>query len=175
MISKEYFSEYLVGAKDHGYNEFSFLKLVLDNEAEGNAFGLGTATELRRRLKTLKSKPVHGLFLTNKGSRFFCTGGNLNEQLKVSRAQSLKTQKSIREVLGEVSSLPIPTVVAVQGDAFGGGAELLASFDYVLCTPKVQIGIWQRRLGVTFGWGGGQKLLQRLGEPRPGARLDEAW
>src|SRR5690606_8509059 len=49
------------------------------------------------------------------------------------------------------------------GDCFGGGVELLSTFDFVVSTPKSFFGLWQRRIGLTFGWGGGIRLEKRVG------------
>jgi enoyl-CoA hydratase/carnithine racemase len=69
----------------------------------------------------------------------------------------------IRSVLGELASLPVPTIACVTGDAFGGGVELLSCFDHVLSVPHAMFGLWQRKIGLSYGWGGGGRLESRLG------------
>lgn len=153
----------MITAKIHPLENLQLLELSLGSEAQGNSLGLPEAKALSQHLHKVKAD---ALLLTNEGTRFFCTGGNLKEQVSSKKPASLKTQKMIRECLKTISELPIPTAAIVRGDAFGGGSELLSSFDRVFAAPHVQIGIWQRRLGVTFGWGGGSRLLSRLGDKK---------
>ncbi|MEQ1876766.1 MAG: enoyl-CoA hydratase/isomerase family protein [Bdellovibrionia bacterium] len=140
--------------------EKGIARLTLDHEAHGNSFG---ATEAVALSKVLKDKAVSALVLSGRGTRFFCTGGNLSEQATGTRAATLATQKKVRAALVALGTWPKPTLALVGGDAFGGGTELLSSFDFVLSAPHVLIGFWQRKLGLTFGWGGGARLSSKLG------------
>jgi len=151
----------MISLNQQDLGKFKILHLRIDAEKQGNALGLNEGKEL---LKLAKTKNCDGWLVTHVGERFFCAGGNLKEQLQSSRATSLKTQKIIRESLNLISKLPVPTVAVLKGDGIGGGVELLSSFDYVVACPHVQLKFWQRRLGVTFGWGGGSRLLKRMNE-----------
>lgn len=51
----------------------------------------------------------------------------------------------------------------MSGDCFGGGMEVLSVFDHVVATPEAHLGFWQRRLSLTFGWGGGARWEKKLG------------
>jgi enoyl-CoA hydratase len=153
----------MITAKVRRLENIQVLQLTLDSEGQGNSLGSGEAKALTEHLQKFKAD---ALLLMNEGNRFFCTGGNIKEQKSSKKAPSLKTQKIIRECLSIIANLPVPTVAIVRGDAFGGGSELLSAFDYVCAAPHVQIGLWQRKLGVTFGWGGGTRLLGRLGDKK---------
>jgi enoyl-CoA hydratase/carnithine racemase len=133
------------------------------SESSGNALG---AAEAKAFAQLLRNFDADGLLVKSEGRRFFCTGGNLKEQTRSSRAMGLATQRSLRKSLSAIASLAVPTVAVVSGDAFGGGVELLSAFDHVIALPHAQLGIWQRKLGLTFGWGGGTRLLARLGRAR---------
>ena len=52
----------------------------------------------------------------------------------------------------------------MDGPCFGGGVELISCFDYVITTAGSLFGLWQRRVGLTFGWGGEERLVRRLGQ-----------
>ena len=153
----------MITAKICPLENLQVLELSLASESKGNALGLAEAKALSQHLSKIK---FHSLLFRSEGTRFFCTGGNLKEQMNSQRTSSLKTQKMIREILEKVSALPIPTATILRGDAFGGGVELLSAFDRVFAAPHVQIGFWQRRLGVTFGWGGGSRLNRRMSEKK---------
>jgi enoyl-CoA hydratase/carnithine racemase len=59
------------------------------------------------------------------------------------------------------SELAQPKVALVSGDCFGGGLELLSSFDHVISSPQAYFGFWQRRIGLSFGWGGGTRWSEK--------------
>lgn len=141
--------------------ENQIARLTLNHEDQGNSFG---ALDAEKLAKALKTKSLRGLILTGCGSRFFCTGGNLAEQSKAKNAKSsLDGQKKIRAALAALEKWPNPTLALVNGDCFGGGTELISSFDRVITVPHAMFGFWQRKLGLTYGWGGGARLLRRLG------------
>ncbi|HEX4924321.1 MAG TPA: enoyl-CoA hydratase/isomerase family protein, partial [Bdellovibrionales bacterium] len=141
------------------HTEDSIALLILDHEDRGNSFGSNEAAVLA---KTLKNKSLRGLILTGIGTRFFCTGGNLSEQAATGAQKAFAAQGRVREALQALQKWPHPTVALVNGDCFGGGTELVSAFDLVLATPHALFGFWQRKLGLTYGWGGGARLLRRL-------------
>jgi enoyl-CoA hydratase len=138
--------------------------LTLNHSDKGNSFGVEEAKSLRL---VLEMKKLKGLVFTGSGRRFFCTGGNLSAQAQAASSRAaLEQQKKIRKALDLLSNCAIPTVAIINGDAFGGGVEVLSAFDHVICAPHAVLGFWQRRLGLSYGWGGGTRLLKRLSEQK---------
>jgi enoyl-CoA hydratase/carnithine racemase len=128
-----------------------------------NSFSIQAAEELDAILSAVKASAL--VFLAP--GRVFCSGGNLSDYAGMSEpAQGKAVNRRISAVLHRLSQLEIPTVCAVTGDCFGGGVELLSAFDHVIAVPHVVFGLWQRRIGLTFGWGGGARLECRLGLAR---------
>lgn len=147
--------------------ENRILRLTLDRPERGNSFGLSDAKILIAALKQHeKSNEVVGLLLASEG-RLFCAGGDLRDYAEMTRAvQGHAVNKTITASLHALAKWPKPTAVAVQGDCFGGGVELISAVDKVFCVPEAFLGLWQRRIGLTFGWGGGSRLEARLGLQR---------
>ncbi len=128
-----------------------------------NAFSLGAARELR---SSLLSGGFRAVVFSAPG-RVFCSGGQLDDYAAMSTAdEGRKVNDEIRDVLGALAELPLPTIACVTGDAFGGGVELISAFDYVLAVPHAMFALWQRKIGLSFGWGGGARLEKRLGSGR---------
>lgn len=125
----------------------------------GNSFGQDIVSEFSAVLKSQKYKAV--LFQSSH-PRIFCSGGNLSDYNKLSRAKCILANRKIRNFLNTLANLPVPTLALVNGDVFGGGLELLSSFDHVIASPRSLFGFWQRRLALTFGWGGGARLEKRM-------------
>lgn len=138
------------------------------NSKGGQSFGPDEAQELWRGLSSaLKDRQPKGFVLESAHPRLFCSGGNLKYYAGLkSKLQGVQANRKIAQVLQRISDLPIPTVVLVNGDCFGGGVEILSAFDFVLAAPDVLLGLWQRRVGLSFGWGGGSRLLRRLSKGR---------
>ena len=124
-----------------------------------NAFSIAAARELRAVLKS----QFRALVFSAPG-RVFCSGGQLDDYASMTSADEGRVvNDEIRDVLNELSSLKVPTIACVTGDAFGGGVELISCFDHVLSVPHAMFALWQRRIGLSFGWGGGARLEKRLG------------
>lgn len=135
-----------------------FTIIRFEAEAVRNSFGFNEAKELEAVLKT---KPK-GILLYSGVANVFCSGGNLKDYAAKTRAQSLTTNKKIRDVLEKLQTAKIPTVAVIDGDVLGGGIEVLSAFDHVIATPKSLFGFWQRKIALSYGWGGGERLLKRL-------------
>ena len=137
--------------------------LTLDNPESANSFGVAESKDLQKFLKNYRepskkksnAKSIHGLVFQASPGRTFSSGGNLRfySRLKT-RQEGLAANQQIRRALGELAAFHAPTVALVDGDCWGGGMELLSCFDFRVATPRCQFGFWQRRNGLSFGWGG---------------------
>lgn len=143
----------------------SVLVVEFRDPSTRNSFSLRAAEELHAILQ--KERGNFTGFIFSAQGRVFCSGGNLADYSALSEAEHGKEiNRQIAKILDELSCLPVPTVCLVRGDCFGGGLELISAFDVVLSAPSVLFGFWQRKIGLTYGWGGGARLERRLGEHR---------
>jgi enoyl-CoA hydratase len=65
-----------------------------------------------------------------------------------------------------VAALPFPVVAAVNGVALGGGLELALACDLVVASDRARLGLPETSLGLIPGFGGTQRLAQRVGLAR---------
>lgn len=137
--------------------------IKINNMESGNSFGPEEAIELQDFLDSKVGKKISAIVWTNDAGTPFCRGGNLKyyNELK-SKLSGLRANREIRLALKRLAELPIPCLAVVRGDVFGGGLELLSCFDYVFSTPQALLGFWQRKVGLSFGWGGGYRFLRRM-------------
>lgn len=144
--------------------------LRLDNPGARNALSPGMMAELGRHLESLGRHPPRALILTGEGG--FCAGGDLasvrSDLLAPGAAAGM--QSWMARQLDAIERLPAPVLAAVEGPCLGGGAELLMACDLVVVAPDARIGFLQARMGVSPGWGGGARLVARLGRG-PALRL----
>ena len=125
-------------------------------------------------LAAIQKESPKTLLLSNRGS-FFCSGGNLAFYAGLkTKKEGLEYNKRIGEILDEIQALKIPKACFVNGPCLGGGIELISRFDYIVAASTSFFGLWQRRIGLSFGWGGAESIANRVGEQRLQRWLQEA-
>jgi enoyl-CoA hydratase/carnithine racemase len=72
----------------------------------------------------------------------------------------------ILSVLDRLFALPIPVIAAINGLAYGGGAEMALRCDLRVMDPGAVICISETRLGLMPDWGGGVALARLVGPAR---------
>ena len=60
-------------------------------------------------------------------------------------------------------SLPVLSISAIDGHAMGGGAELTTCTDLVVLSRTAKIQFVHARRGASVGWGGGRRLVKKVG------------
>ncbi len=142
--------------------------LRLDGEHNGNAISRATADDLDRALDELVADfGLTCLVVTGTGSRFFCTGGDLDDYSALDTEQAgAEMAQRMAALLDRVVGLPALVVAAVDGIALGGGLELALACDVRIAGAQARLSLPQVRLGVVPGWGGAARLTALLGRGR---------
>ncbi len=152
----------------------NYLHLVYLLAEKHNAFSLAAARELSglaKRHSKLK-KPV---VVSSAHPRMFCAGGDMSHYASLrSKSDGVKVNLEITKCLKAFGAWPTVKLALINGDVLGGGMEWLARFDFRWCVSGVMLSFWQKRIGLTPGWGGGQLWAERLGEARLRSLLLEA-
>ncbi|MCB9453542.1 MAG: enoyl-CoA hydratase/isomerase family protein [Anaerolineaceae bacterium] len=105
--------------------------------------------------------------LTGAGEQAFCSGGDLVELSNYpSEADAINMITLMGDALLTLERLPVPVIAAINGYALGGGSEIALACDMRIVDEAVQLGLVQIRLGLTPGWGAGQRLLRVVGYAR---------
>lgn len=73
---------------------------------------------------------------------------------------------SLRQTLGDLATLPIPTIAAVSGFALGGGLELALAATFRVFATTATVGLPETRLGIIPGAGGTVRLRELVGRAR---------
>lgn len=143
-------------------------ELVLDNPSARNAISPGMMVDLERHLDTLEGSETLGLLVRGEGGAAFCAGGDLGAVAEhlLEPGAGAGMCAFMTAQLDRLSRLPMVVVAAVEGAALGGGAELLTAVDVVIASEAARIGFVQASLGVSPGWGGGARLVRRVGVHR---------
>ncbi|WP_138762379.1 3-hydroxyacyl-CoA dehydrogenase NAD-binding domain-containing protein [Pseudomonas lactis] len=118
------------------------------------------------RLEAEKDE-IAGVVITSAKKTFFA-GGDLNELIKVDKAQAKAFYDSVlvlKAQLRRLETLGKPVVAAINGAALGGGCEIcLACHHRVALDDKsVQLGLPEVTLGLLPGGGGVVRMVRMLG------------
>ena len=130
----------------------------------------GVITQLKRILPRV-------VILTGAGETSFSAGFDVNvDNPQVSeligvmethdRAPVEKLIRRIRRVVDSLFALPIPVIAAMNGSAYGGGAELATRCDMRVMDPDAVICFSEVRLGLMPDWGGAAALPRLIGPSR---------
>ena len=155
-----------------GYHKGPDNIVVLTLDAPGqsantmNAAFRASMAEVVSRLEA-EGDALAGVILTSAKKTFFA-GGDLNELVKVDKADALDFYLGVLQTKHDLRRLEIlgkPVVAAINGAALGGGWEIcLACHQRILLDqPAVRIGLPEVTLGLLPGGGGVVRMVRLLG------------
>ena len=98
------------------------------------------------------------LFVIRSEGPVFCAGANLKEI-----TDGTMDGDDFQSMTNAISSLAMPSLAIVEGDVFGGGAELLFSCDFRLGVTGKYLKIPAAAVGLCYPVEGIQRMTQRLG------------
>ena len=133
-----------------------------------NALTLEMMHAFRLTINNLASdKQLRVLVLTGVGEKSFCSGGDL---IQLSKRPSEQDAWEMIQLMGDallaMEHLPVPVIAAINGYALGGGSEIALACDMRIVDANVRMGMVQINMGLTPGWGAGQRLLRLVGYPQ---------
>ncbi|HCP00230.1 MAG: 3-hydroxybutyryl-CoA dehydratase [Alphaproteobacteria bacterium] len=109
--------------------------------------------------------------LRGAGEKTFAAGGDLHELAGLRTKTAAENMAlNAKAAFNAIRDFPVPVIAGLNGNAFGGGAELAVSCDFRVAAAHARIGFVQGRLALATAWGGGPDLLDLVGRAR-GLRL----
>ncbi len=131
-----------------------------------NKFNQATLKELEEGINALQRQDgVNGLLLTSAKKSFF-VGADINEfggLFQQPEAEIVAALLEIDAIFSSIEDLSCPTVVAINGEALGGGLEVCLTCDYRVMADNAKIGLPEVKLGILPGWGGTVRLPRMIG------------
>jgi enoyl-CoA hydratase len=122
----------------------------------------GRAAHDRPVLLSVTAKPV-----VNGERRTWIAGGDLKELAGVEGSSGAKSYGgATANILRGLDALPMPVVVALDGDAIGGGAELALAGDLRIATRASRLVFKQLEIGLATGYGTTRRLVALVGLAR---------
>lgn len=139
--------------------EGAIATISLNNPTKHNALGSKELLTIRRHLIDIEKKTsIRVLVLSSTNNTTFCAGASL-EELRNGDITSNDFQ-SMTDLLAEAK---IPTICAINGNLFGGGAELALSCDFRIAIRNIKMRVPASALGLCYPISGIHRYVERLG------------
>ena len=139
--------------------EGAIARINLNNSSKHNALGSRELSAIRRHLIEINKKSTARVLIVSSASNpTFCAGASLKE-LQSGEITSNDFQ-SMTDALAETK---IPTICAIDGNLFGGGAELALSCDFRIAAKNIKMRVPASALGLCYPVSGICRYVERLG------------
>ncbi|MFW6347082.1 MAG: enoyl-CoA hydratase/isomerase family protein [Cyclonatronaceae bacterium] len=109
-----------------------------------------------------QDETIRVFILTGRGNKYFASGGDLKA------FSGLKTEHDARmmsmrmgNILHRIETADCWTIALINGDAYGGGCEVMMAFDFRICVRHARFGFTQGKFYLPPGWGGLTRLIER--------------
>lgn len=152
-------------AVDIAYQD-EFCVITLNRPEALNALNAQVISELNTAFDEAADSGARCLIITGAGDKAFCAGADITELSENSTIEHKQLLKRGQATMNKLADLPIPSVAAINGYAFGGGLETALACTFRLATPNAKVGLPEVKLGLVPGYGGTQRLPRIIGEAR---------
>ena len=151
---------------EHADNASSIVLVTLRRPEVLNAINTQLARELRACLQQLKEdSAVRVIVLRGAGDKAFCAGADLKERRGMSVEAWSAHHAHLEDLADTLWQFPLPVLAAVEGYAFGGGAELAMLADFIVASSSASFSLPEATRGIMPGMGATQLLPRRIGAP----------
>ncbi|HQU71816.1 MAG TPA: enoyl-CoA hydratase/isomerase family protein [Calditrichia bacterium] len=143
--------------------------ITLNRPGVHNAIDDESMTLLQRALDMIEERAeIRSVILTAAGERTFCAGGDIRYFAGLnSREECLEMSGRMQRILNRFYRGDRPVIAAINGQALGGGCEILTATHIRLAVPEARFAFRQAPNGIITGWGGGERLFAQI--PRAAA------
>jgi enoyl-CoA hydratase len=153
----------LVRAEDHD----SIRVLTITRPEKLNALNASVLEELSASIGAAQSLPaLRCLIVTGAGDKSFIAGADIGELSRLSPLEGREHSLKGQALLDRLANLPVPTIAAINGFAYGGGLELAMACTLRVASENARMGLPETSLGILPGYGGTQRLARLVGRAR---------
>ncbi|NKI17331.1 fatty acid oxidation complex subunit alpha FadB [Spongiibacter sp. KMU-166] len=147
--------------------EDGIAELCFDLQGDSvNKFNRVTLQELGEATSALAAAPgLKGVVVTS-GKDVFIVGADITEFTELFQLPDEELREwasKANDVFNAFEDLPVPTVVAINGVALGGGYEMCLACDFRVMSSSAIVGLPEVKLGINPGFGGTVRLPRLIG------------
>ncbi|KAK2835790.1 hypothetical protein Q5P01_016274 [Channa striata] len=140
------------------------VEVLMCRQKARNALGHVFVSQMRELVSSLSKKSaVRVVVFRSLVPGVFCAGADLKERAMMNDTESDLFVHSLRSLMTEIASVPVPTIAAIDGVALGGGLELALACDLCTAAYSAQMGLIETSRGLLPGAGGTQRLPRLIG------------
>jgi len=134
-------------------------RITLNRPDRHNALEAEDIALFRSSLATVEADlDIRVLIVTGSGPQTFCAGASLKQ------INTGKMSGAVFETLtDDLASVRVPTICAINGGVYGGGAEIALSCDFRIGVTTTRLSVPAARLGICYPVGGLRRYVERLG------------
>ena len=147
------------------FNKDRDVAIITINNPPVNALSPSVLEGILAAMEAVERDPeTKAAVLTGAGSTFIA-GADIKEFGKITAGQKPRGE-GLHPLLSRIENSHKPIVMAIHGNAFGGGLELAMAGHYRIATPDAKLGQPEVKLGLIPGAGGTQRLPRLVGVAR---------
>ncbi len=131
-----------------------------------NKFDRETLNDFGNIIEKLKQQPSLKGVLVTSAKGVFIVGADITEfvsMFKMPEEELLQWILKSHQLFSGFEDLPVPTVAALNGIAFGGGMEMALVCDLRVAGESASVGLPETKLGLIPGFGGTTRLPRLIG------------
>ncbi|MBM7633973.1 enoyl-CoA hydratase-related protein [Geomicrobium sediminis] len=145
-------------------DEYGICYVQLNRKEQANSLSKALLDELKSEIESIKfNEEVKVVVFTAAGNKIFSAGADLKERSSMTEKEVVAAVHYIQSVVHLVSTIPQPTIAAVNGSALGGGLELALATDIRVGAIEGTYGLPETSLAIIPGAGGTQRLAKLIG------------
>jgi enoyl-CoA hydratase len=137
--------------------------LTLNRPDSLNALSFAVLREIGAAFDEIAASDARALVVTGAGPKAFCAGADIRELTGRSLVEQKRGAELGQGVFARLDRLPMPSVAAINGFAFGGGLELALACTFRVASRNAKMGLPEIKLGLIPGYGGSQRLPRLVG------------
>jgi methylglutaconyl-CoA hydratase len=126
-------------------------RLTLSRPSVRNAFDATTISELTSVLSGLATEPQLRVLIIAAEGDTFCAGADfrwMSGQKDATLDANIEDAQHLFDMFHVLYTFPAPTIARVQGEAYGGGAGLVACCDFVVLAEEATLAFSEVRIGL---------------------------
>jgi enoyl-CoA hydratase/carnithine racemase len=139
--------------------------ISINRPSQSNSLSRAVFVSLREELESMTyDDSVRVVVISGEGEKAFCAGIDLKERAKMPKDEiQIFREKVIRTFFNTLGNFSKPTIAAVNGVAFGGGAEVALACDIRIASTTARFAQSEIRWGMIPACGGCQRLRMIVG------------
>ena len=125
--------------------------VTLNRPEKHNAFDEVLIEQMTNAFREIESDDTVRLMILAANGKNFCAGGDLNWMKRMANYDyqaNLEDARALAEMLQTLNSLSKPTIVRIQGAAFGGAVGLISCCDIAIASESASFSLSEVKIGL---------------------------